>query len=254
MAGCWVKAVVLAGTTVAGVGLLAGCGHAPADQPDIAAAPAHQGVDAWVGYALPGKRLTRYQRTVFDGRPAILAKADASASMVRQRVLIDPDQLGTIDFSWWVPALVPGADLSDRHAADSPVRVVLAFDGDVSRLPAKDRVMFELAETLTGDVPPYATLMYVWDSRSALETVLPGGRSDRIRKIVVDSGPSQLRSWRVHQRHIVQDFERAFGERPGRLVGVALMTDSDNTASQTQALYGALRLTSPLGMTRSFDE
>jgi Protein of unknown function (DUF3047) len=208
----------------------------------------------WDSYALPGKRVTRYQHTTFDGRSVIRAQADASASMYRRRLQVEADQLGTIDFSWWVPALIKNADLTDRDAADSPVRVVLAFDGDVSRLPRKDRLMFELAETLSGHAPPYAALMYVWDNRATLETVVPGGRSDRIRKIVVDSGPANLRSWRLHRRDIVRDFERAFGEPPGRLIGVALMTDSDNTASQAQAMYGALKLTSPEGVVRLIDE
>ena len=79
------------------------------------------------------------------------------------------DQLGTLAFSWRVPALMPQADLSDRDSADSPARIVLAFDGDHRRLSAKNRTLFELAETLTGEAPPYATLMYVWDGHSALE-------------------------------------------------------------------------------------
>jgi hypothetical protein len=38
------------------------------------------------------------------------------------------------------------------------------------------------------------------------------------------------------------DFIRAFGEEPGPLVAVALMTDTDNTGSTLRAWYGALRL------------
>lgn len=236
---------------------LAACMQAPVAPPSTAAA-ADQDIlaldGAWVAMALPGKRSTRYAREVIEGRPVIRARAQASASMFRRDVLLEPVQLGSLDFSWWVPALIPSANLSDREAADSPVRVVLAFDGDVARLPAKDRMMFELAETLTGRAPPYATLMYVWDNTASLEAVIPGGRSDRIRKIVVDSGPVGLKSWRQHRRDIVRDFERAFGEPPGRLVGVALMTDSDNTGSQAQALYGPLRLIGPDGRVSILEE
>lgn len=236
------------------VGMLAvGCAHPPAGDAIRAAVPRPE-PRAWSSFVLPGKRPTTYQHVLFDGRPAIRAQADGSASMYRQRLSLEQAQIGSIDFSWWVPALMAGADLSDRERADSPVRVVLAFDGDLSRLSRKDRLMFELAETLTGESPPYATLMYVWDTRSPPETVIPGGRSDRIRKIVVDSGPMHLKSWRHHRRDIARDFERAFGESPGRLIGVALMTDSDNTASRVNAIYGSLMLTTPYGQVRSFDE
>lgn len=232
---------------LASLGLVTACGTTPASAP-VAALPAAAGAEqAWSVVTLPGKRATRYTHVRQDGRSVIEARAQSSASMYRQRVAVEPGALGTVEFSWWVPHLIADADLLDKDRADSPVRVVFAFDGDHSRLSAKNRMLFELAETLTGETPPYATLMYVWDNRQPLESVIPGGRSDRIRKIVVDSGGAGLKSWRYHRRDIVADYQRAFGEAPGRLIGVAVMTDSDNTGSVAQALYGAVVLNQPDG-------
>ena len=45
----------------------------------------------------------------------------------------------------------------------------------------------------------------------------------------------------VHER-IKADFEKAFGEPPGALLGLAIMTDTDNTRSTARAWYGAIRL------------
>jgi hypothetical protein len=100
--------------------------------------------------------------------------------------------------------------------------------------------MFELAELLTGEPPPFATLMYVWEGSAPLESVIVNPRSDRIRKIVVDSGPAMLGRWRDHQRSIATDFERAYGEAPGALRSIALMTDSDNTGGSARTWYGPL--------------
>jgi len=72
--------------------------------------------------------------------------------------------------------------------------------------------------------------------------VIINPRSDRIRKIVVDSGPGQLRRWREHQRDLAADFRLAFGEPPGPLQSVALMTDSDNTQSQATSWYGPVNV------------
>ena len=41
-----------------------------------------------------------------------------------------------------------------------------------------------------------------------------------------------------------EDFRDAFGEEPGPLIGIALMTDADNTGEQINAWYGALSLSS----------
>jgi len=66
--------------------------------------------------------------------------------------------------------------------------------------------------------------------------------SERVRKIVVDSDSAHADAWRFHERSIVADYRRAYGEEPGALIGVALMTDTDNTRSRTHAWYGPVQL------------
>ena len=73
-----------------------------------------------------------------------------------------------------------------------------------------------------GEPPPFATLMYVWDSRADVDTVVLNRRSDRVRKIVLESGPAHLGQWRSYERDMRADFRRAFGEDPGALIGVAV--------------------------------
>ena len=102
--------------------------------------------------------------------------------------------------------------------------------------------MFELAEALTGERPPYATLMYVWDATAPVGTVIINPRSDRIRKIVVDSGTAHLGRWRDHRRNLAADFQLAFGEAPGALTSMALMADSDNTQSMARSWFGSVNL------------
>ena len=52
---------------------------------------------------------------------------------------IEPDDLGSVRFSWKVPELIAEADLALRDADDSPVRIILAFEGDRSRFSAAGR-------------------------------------------------------------------------------------------------------------------
>jgi hypothetical protein len=83
--------------------------------------------------------------------------------------------------------------------------------------------------------------MYVWDPRAELDAVVVNPRTDRIRKIVLESGAGHLGQWREYRRDIREDFRRAFGEDPGPLIGVALMTDADNTRNRAEAWYGEIR-------------
>jgi len=59
---------------------------------------------------------------------------------------------------------------------------------------------------------------------------------------VVASGPQQLKQWLLFRRDLRADFELAFGEAPGPLLAIALMTDSDNTQSSALAWYGGIAL------------
>ena len=196
----------------------------------------------WHAVALPGKAATRYEWSEKDGRLCVRAQSERSASLWRKRVMVAPGALGEVSFSWWVQDLVPDASVADADREDAPARVLFGFAGDAARLPLRTRVMFELAQALTGETPPYATLMYVWDAQLPVGTVVVNPRSDRVRKIVVDSGPEHLRRWRDHRRDLAADFRLAFGEDPGALTSIAVMTDSDNTRSQAHSWYGQVQL------------
>ena len=204
-------------------------------------APASSGA-AWHQLLLPGKTPTRYAATRKDGRDCIHAQARSSASMWRRQLDVPAERLGQVRWAWRVDRLNPQASVADIDLEDAVARVVFAFDGDHARLSARTRAMFDLAKALTGETPPYATLMYVWETRQPTETVIVNPRSDRIRKWVVDSGPEHLGTWRVHQRDLVADFERAFGEKPGPLRAIGKMTDSDNTRASAEAWYGPIEL------------
>jgi hypothetical protein len=165
--------------------------------------------------------------------------------MLRQVLRIEPAQLGRVHFSWKVPELIAQADLGLRDRDDAPVRIVLAFDGDRSRFSPADAALSDLAHALTGEPLPYATLMYVWGNRREPGTVIRSPRTSRVRTLVVESGPHRLNRWLDYERDIRADFRHAFGEAPGALVGIAIMTDSDNTKSRAQAWYGLVRFVPP---------
>jgi hypothetical protein len=59
---------------------------------------------------------------------------------------------------------------------------------------------------------------------------------------VVESGAERLNQWLSYERNIKADYEKAFGEAPGALIAIGLMTDTDNTRSQAQAWYGTIQL------------
>lgn len=198
----------------------------------------------WQHFPFPGKTSTTYRYTVEEGRDAVQAQSVSSSSMLRRDLRISAQTLGTVQFSWKVPELLNNCDVGIPEVDDSPVRILLTFEGDRSKFSGKNALVSELAQLLLGEPLPYATLVYVWSNRHPLERIILSPRTDRVRSIVVESGDKHLNKWQDYQRNIRADFEKAFGEAPGALLRIAIMTDSDNTQSKTAAWYGAPRFKS----------
>lgn len=222
--------------------VLAGCAAEP-KAPAPAVTPAMPlALADWSVRLLPGKKTTLYSFAERGGRACVLAQARQSVSLWRRPLSLDMAGLESLQFDWWIGTHAASASVAQSDTDDAPARLLLGFEGDEARLSMLNRMHFELARTMTGEAPPYATLMYVWDAKAAPETLIISQRSDRIRKIVVGTGRSGDGSWQRLRRNVRADYERAFGEAPGRLVTMAMMTDGDNTASRAEACYGDILL------------
>jgi hypothetical protein len=192
----------------------------------------------WQPLALPAKRFAPFEA---QGN-ALRVRADSSVSILRQRIQPGIARPVRLSFDWKVEGLPNQADLADVDKTDSPVGVMIAFDGDRARWTPRTHRLSELTRLLTGEELPYATLAYVWSEKYPPGTVIPNPRTDRIRKLVVDSGVAGVGQWQHHQRDVRADFRRVFGEEPGPITSVALMTDTDNTRSRLTAWYGPLKM------------
>ncbi|TNF60423.1 MAG: DUF3047 domain-containing protein [Burkholderiales bacterium] len=199
----------------------------------------------WTHKTFGDRRPTLYRPEHQAGRDALHACSAAGNSSLRMD--IPPGvhaQAGRLRFSWFVPALIAEADLNDGDVDDAVARVILTFGGDSGQsFSPRDHLISELARLVTGEPLPYATLIYVWDNRHPVGTVIPNPHTTRIRQIVVESGPARLGRWVDFERDVQADFRLAFGRAPGPLNSVGLLTDSNNTRTTAHAWYGPITLT-----------
>ena len=73
--------------------------------------------------------------------------------------------------------------------------------------------------------------------------MLSNSFSSQIKLVVAGSGPdASLGHWKSFERNYVDDYRRAFGAAPGQLIGVGIMTDTDNTGERIEAYYGDIEL------------
>lgn len=188
------------------------------------------------------KRDTQYSVAAKDGRNVLEAKSDNSASLYGVPLKPAAQAYGFLDWQWQTDALIPGADNRDKSKEDSPVRVIVAFDGDKSRLTDTEKRHFKWAKRMSGREPPYATLMYIWSEQVAPETIITSAHTTQVKMIVVSSGTAGLGQWQSLHRDLRADYKRAFDEDAGPVLGVGVMTDTDNTGGKATARYAGIRL------------
>lgn len=199
----------------------------------------------WQPLKLGPKKLTDYRFVEEDGTVILVARADGAASGYLHPVKVDVNNAPVIRFRWKISQLIDGADNAVASKEDSPVRIILNFDGDLSRLTFKEKTASVLAKTASGRELPYAQLMYVWSNAAPVGSVIHSTHTGRVRMIVAASGSAQVGQWVEISRNVADDFRRAFGEAPGLLTDVGILTDTDNTGASVEGRYGDIRFTAP---------
>lgn len=235
----------LVSTMAAGAGL-AGCWAAGGAWAQAAAAPGVAFSAAQPGGALPagwqnmpvvrGKTLTQYSLVADQGKTVLQADAKAAASGLLHEGDIDLSRTPVVTWRWKASP-IPNADNSVSDREDAPARLVFFFDGQADKLSIGERAE-QLAASIGGEKLPYATLMYIWTASAPPGTVIPNPHTSRVQMIAVSGAPGDAGKWLKLRRNVATDFEKAFHEKPGKLTGYGILTDTDNTGATTRAWYG----------------
>ena len=189
------------------------------------------------------KKPTSYDLIKKDGATVVEARADNSASALLHSLNnLDASQHRELMWRWKIEELIKNQDNTKSATEDAPVRLVVRFDGDRSKLDPVERIFSAQVKAMTGQELPYATLMYIWARKSPVETIITSRFTDRIKMVVAESGPANMGEWQDMRRDIYEDFKRAYGEEPGPITGIGILTDTDNTGEKTRAWYGDIRL------------
>ncbi len=191
-----------------------------------------------------GNKPTNYHLVERDGVVVIQAESSEGGSGLFRKIRIDPHRNPIIEWRWRVPS-DSGRGGQDGPSAESPpVRLSLAFDGDAATLDFDDRAKLRMAKALTPHGLPFASLLYVWQNRDPVDTLYSSPHTERVRHIVVASGERQLDQWVSVRRNVLEDYRRAFGEEPGDIVAVGIMTDYGDNGAPRRAFYGDIRFRS----------
>lgn len=218
---------------------------ADSDQPIAPFSSIESLEDGWEPLEFPNiDRHSRYELVQDDGIQVVKAQTSDSASGLIARVRIDPQQRPILEWRWKVSGVYQNGDAREKAGDDYPARIYVAFEFEPDKAGFFDRAKRKAVEALAGEKLPGNALNYIWANKLPVDSVVPNPYTEATQMIAVNSGAAQAGEWVTVSRDIVADYEMAFGEAPPTIVGIGIMSDSDNTGESATAWYGDVSLSS----------
>ena len=157
----------------------------------------------------------------------LMAHSENAASGIFYKLKFDPNKEPMVSWKWKVlkfpkkgEVKAGGGDWIEQD--DYAARFYVIFP----------RLAFNLTKALE----------YVWDENLPEGTIMSSPYFENIKIIVVESGKKNLKKWVEEERNVYDDFIKAFGRKPPEVGAIAIMTDTDNSASTAEAHYDNIRV------------
>lgn len=231
-------------TAVLALALLVSASASANPNQSIAAFSAIESLEeGWEPLEFPNiDRHSRYELVQDQGIQVVEAHTSNSASGLIARVRLDPQQRPILEWRWKVSGIYQKGDARNKAGDDYPARIYVAFEFEPDKAGFFERAKRKAVEVLAGEKLPGNALNYIWANKLPVDALVPNPYTEATQMIAVNSGAAQAGEWVTVSRDIVADYEKAFGEAPPTIVGIGIMSDSDNTGESATAWYGDVSL------------
>ncbi len=187
----------------------------------------------------PNVKPNQFALVADEGKTVLKVDSNNSAgSMAVPVALLGGQTSTTLQWRWKVDRVLDKADMDEKMADDHSARLYVFFDVPLESLSLADRTKIKLARSIAGVDVPTAALCYVWDNKHRVGYTAWSPFTQRLRKIVLQSGPETVGQWRIETRDVAEDFKRAFGFDAPAITGISVGNDTDNTNDRVTAWFG----------------
>lgn len=181
------------------------------------------GLAEWRTQRLDG-RSTDYRIAEIDGNAVLKAVSDDGAAALIRSISIGELSGATLRWRWRVlNSVMSERSEREKDGDDFAARILVLFGDD--ELSADTRA-----------------LAYAWSGAEPVGASFPNPYTMSMVTYVVQSGDEYAEVWRTEERDVFADYERAFGDRPTSVAGLAIVVDTDNTMSKTTAWFDDIEL------------
>lgn len=162
---------------------------------------------------------TDYELIEAEGQTVLFARSQSTASGLYREVSIDLSKTPILNWNWKVDNILRDNNERTKSGDDYPARIYVVFSGGL---------MFWRTRAIN----------YVWSNRQPVDSTWRNAFTSNAGMVAVQSGSDHVGHWMKESRNVLADYRRIFGEDPGRVDAVAIMTDTDNSGAAATAWYG----------------
>lgn len=190
------------------------------------------GLKGWERESFAGE--TGYRLVVERGRTVLQADSKGSASALYYPLRVDLTKTPILNWSWRKLSTLDPGDESSKSGDDFVARVYVI---------QKRGLLFWKTRAIN----------YVWSYQHRQGEVWNNPfAGSNARMVAQRDALHGEEDWFTEQRNVAEDFRQLFGESVQFIDGVAIMTDTDNSASRASAQYGDIYFSAPPAV--SFDK
>ncbi|MBN2466898.1 MAG: DUF3047 domain-containing protein, partial [Deltaproteobacteria bacterium] len=157
------------------------------------------------------------------------AQSESAASLL---VYIEPFDVYTfprVRWRWKIDGIIATGNAKTKDGDDYPIRIYIAFEYDPDTSGFFERAQYSAIKALYGQYPPHSSLNYIWANKEHAEDILSSVYTGRSIMILLQKGAARAGTWVREDINIIEDYEKAFGEKPPGRATIGIMADSDNT-------------------------
>jgi len=175
-------------------------------------------LDGWDKRVFSGE--TQYAIDQAEGHKVLRAASQSSASGLVKMQRIDLQQYPFLNWRWKIDHRLPPRDETTRGGDDYPVRLYVVLDGGLFFWQTK-------------------SLNYVWSRDATRGSIWPNAFARRnVVMLSLRDKRDATAVWFEEKRNVLADLRHQFGADARYIIGVAIMTDTDNTRSAAVSYYG----------------
>jgi Protein of unknown function (DUF3047) len=199
--------------------------------------------DHWEKLVFPNiDRHTTYRLVRDDHLTVIQAVSVASASGLIYPYHGPAERYPWITWRWKIAHVLKKGNVATKQGDDYAARIYIAFKYSPKGKSWWQTIRYKAANLAAGGKLPGSAINYIWANQAPIGTIVSNPYTDQTRMIVIQSGNGSAGHWIVEKRNLVNDYQAAFGQKPPPIMGIAIMTDTDNTGESTTAYYGDIFL------------